>query len=176
MWGQFTADDLISSLSEDNDRTIPPPPPPASRLSKLMKINKNENSIMFFKFLFLTTSDLLFRKASFSFSIARQQGSIALATIRFFLNVRNIHEHMIHWFLTLTAFSTVVVCAPERTRNIDALEMNTTVVRRFCAFVNVCKKGMNKFWRTPRARKRTSRRKKWGKRGKRMITINVWTD
>ena len=124
---------------------------------------------------FLTTSDLFFRIVSFSFRIARGRWSIALVTIRFFLNVTNVHEHMRHWFLTLTAFSTVVVCAPERTRSIDAEKMRTAVVCRFCAFVNVYKKGIKIFWRTLRARRRTRRRKKRGMRGRRMIImINIW--
>ena len=47
---------------------------------------------------------------------------------------------MLHRFLTLTAFSDALVFAPVGAPGIDAVEMYATEGRRFCAFVNVCKK------------------------------------
>ena len=126
---------------------------------------------------FLTKPDPFFRIASFSFNIVRGRrvNCTGYYSIFFFFNVRNIYENMAQWSFTLTAFSTVVVCTPESTRSIDADKMHTTVVRRFCAFVNVWKKGIKKFRRIPKARRRTRRRKKMRKDRKKNDN-NKWMD
>ena len=109
----------------------------ANPLSKLMKIlkkkkinNKNENSIV--PSSFLTTCDLLFRIASFSFSIAREGGQLHWLLFIFFK-----HDTLISYpdsFLYCSCMRT--------TPSNDADKMHTTVnvVRRSCGFVNVCKK------------------------------------
>ena len=82
---------------------------------------------------------------------------------------------MIHWFLTLTA---VIVFAPVGVQCIDAVEMYATDRRRCCAFVNVCKKRIDKYWRTRITVKRTRRRKKRGrrrrKRNRMIIIMKTW--